>query len=418
MIGIILKQSIKSLKANKLRTIFSVLGIVIGVGAVVVILSLGQGLKHLVTDQIDDFGPNIFSIAPKVPGASELGTIGATASGIKVTTLDLDDVKDLKNKSMFPYIEEVSGQAIGQEWVSYKNEEKKALIYGSSSGFLSIMKTVKIDRGRFFSEQEENSLAKVVVLGEGLAEKLFRNEDPLNKKIKFDGHSFKIVGVLKPYSGLSFGVDLNDMLYIPVTVATKQVLGIDYLSEVQLLLTDQKYAAQAEEEISRLMRRNHNITNPNKDDFMITTMKEILDTINDAALVLNILLGFLAAISLLVGGIGIMNIMLVSVSERTGEIGLRKALGATSSHILNQFLIESMIITVLGGLIGVIGGVAISLIGGLVARSQGLPWPIVISWLAVFVAFIVAAAVGIVFGIYPARKAAKLNPIDALKKRK
>lgn len=416
-LSLILKQSVISLKTNKLRTFFSILGIVVGVGAVVIILSLGQGLKRLAIGQLEEFGPNIFSITPKLPGANEVGTLVSSVRGIKVTTLKLDDVKDLQDKNRFPYIEAVSGQAFGQEWATYKNQEKKTLIYGSGADFLNIMRTMKIDKGRFFTDDEDEGLAKVAVLGNGLAEKLFKEENSLNKKIKFKGQSFKVVGVLTPYSGMSFGIDLNDLLYIPVKTATKEVLGVDYLTEVHVLLTDQKYSARAVEEISRLLRRNHNIKSPDKDDFKITTMKEVLDTVNNAALILNLLLGFLAAISLLVGGIGIMNIMLVSVTERTSEIGLRKALGATSKDVLRQFLIESVIITGLGGAIGALIGVAIALIGGVIARTRGLAWPMVISWLAVFAAFAIAALIGIIFGLYPARKAAALSPIEAMKRK-
>jgi len=213
------------------------------------------------------------------------------------------------------------------------------------------------------------------------------------------------------------GIDINDFLYIPLQTALKQVLGIDYLSEIALVIKDQSYSVQAIEEISQMLRKHHNIKDPAKDDFQITTMKEILDQVNEISVILNLLLGFLAAISLLVGGIGIMNIMLVSVSERTKEIGLRKSLGASRKDILWQFLIESFVITCLGGLIGIIIGVTISLISSFVVQQQGLPnWPLSVSWLAIIVAFLVSMTIGLIFGIYPARKASKLSPIEAMRK--
>ncbi len=411
-----LKQSTVALKANKLRTVFSIVGIVIGVSAVVIILSLGQGLKTYITNQIEAFGPNMLDIAVKVPGAGEISSVISMAQGIKVTTLKTSDVRDLKDQSRFPYIEAVSGQVLGQEWLTYRNEEKKTFVYGCNADFLEIYKIAKISSGRFFTDDEEASLSKVTVIGNKLADKFFERTNPLGKKIKIKGQNFKVIGVMDVEGLSSFGgIDSADFAYIPLETALKEVIGIDYLSEIVLLVKDPSYFAQATEEISRMLRRNHNITDPDKDDFQIMTMTEILESVNDVTVALNLLLGFLAAISLVVGGVGIMNIMFVSVSERTHEIGLRKALGATSKNILLQFLIESIIITGLGGLIGIIIGVGISLIGGMIARGQGLDWPLVISWLAVVVAFVVATAIGLIFGIYPARKAAKLEPIKAIR---
>ncbi|MFH0906786.1 MAG: ABC transporter permease [bacterium] len=414
----IIKQSITALKANKLRSAFSILGIVIGVSAVVIILSLGQGLKGLVTNEIESFGSDILDIAVKVPEASSVGSVTSMAQGIKITTLSIDDVKALKDKQRFPYIKAVTGQTIGQEWVSYENEEKRTLLYGCSSDFPLVMRTTKISEGRFFTDSEEESLSKVIVIGSGLAEEFFNGVNPLGEKIKLKGQNFEIIGVLKPQGGMSSfgGIDMNDFIYIPLKTALKGILGIDYLSEIVLTIEDQSYFPQAIQDISRTLRRNHNITDPLKDDFQITTMTEILNQVNEMSRILNLLLGFLAAISLLVGGIGIMNIMLVSVSERTREIGLRKSLGANKKDILWQFLIESLMITGLGGFIGIFLGIVSSLTVGLIARTQGLNWPLTISWLAIIIAFFVSMAIGLVFGIYPARKAAQLSPIEALRR--
>ncbi len=414
----ILKQSIIALKANKLRSIFSILGIVIGVSAVVIILSLGQGLKGLVTNEVESFGSNILAINVKIPGAGQIGTLFSTAQGIKITTLRLKDVQDLQNRENFPYIEAVTGQVFGQEWVSYGNKDKKVLLYGGSPDFPQIFRTLKTESGRYLNKNEDDSLAKVTVLGNNLKEKLFGQTDPIGKKIKLNGINFKVIGVFEPYGGMSFGgIDINDFMYIPLQTALKEVLGIDYLSEVDVVVKDESYFPRAISDISRLLRKNHNIKDPEKDDFQITTMTEVIEQVNEVSVILNLLLGFLAAISLLVGGIGIMNIMLVSVSERTREIGLRKALGATNKGILYQFLIEAMVITGLGGIIGIIIGVFNSLLTSIIIRTQGLPgWPITISWLAIIVAFLVSMAIGLIFGIYPARKASQLNPIEALRK--
>lgn len=413
----VFRQSVIALKANKLRSFFSILGIVIGVAAVVLILSLGQGLKKLVIGQIEAYGPNMLGIGVKAPGAGEIGTAISAVQGIKITTLKRSDVKDLEDKSRFPYIEAVSGQAFGQEWVAYQNTEKKVLLYGCGADFINVFRTAKINQGRFFTQGEEEGLEKVAVLGNNLADKFFKSANPVGEKIRIKGQNFKIVGTLKPQGGFSLGgIDMNDFIYLPLKTALKEVLGIDYLTEIHLTLEGSGYFSQAKEEISRLLRQNHHIVDPSKDDFSIKTMDEILERVNQTAVILNLFLGFLAAISLLVGGIGIMNIMLVSVSERVREIGLRKALGAAYRDILSQFLLESLLMTGLGGFIGIIIGVSFSLLSGLAIRTQGIVWPLTISWLAIAAAFFVSMAIGLIFGVYPSAKAARLDPIRALKK--
>jgi putative ABC transport system permease protein len=412
----VIKQSIIALGANKLRSVLSVLGIVIGVSAVVIILSLGQGLKNLVTNEVEAFGPNILDIAVKIPGKGQTQSISSMVRGIKVTTLKTKDAKDLKNQQRFPYIEAVNGQAIGQEWIAYGGNEKRVLIYGCSPDYPQVMKMAKLDGGRFFTESENESLAQVAVIGSGLAEDLFKNADPLGKNIKLNGQNYRVVGVLKPQGSIVFGgIDINDMLYVPVETTLKKILGIDYLTEMHVVIKDQSYANRAIIEISDLLRKNHNVVDPDKDDFEIMTMTEILDTINKIGTILNILLAFLAAISLVVGGVGIMNIMLVSVSERTKEIGLRKSLGATNENILRQFLIESAVITAIGGVVGIIFGVVVSLLVSLGIQQQISSWPFTISWSAILIALVVSTATGIGFGLYPARQAASKSPIEALR---
>lgn len=414
----IIKQSILALKANRLRSIFSILGIVIGVTAVVIILSMGQSLRGLVMNEVESYGKNVLDIAVKVPGASEVGSLTSMVQGVKVTTLKRQDIKDLQDKNRFPYITGVSGQAFGQEWINYQDKEKQILIYGCSSDFPEVFQIAKLESGRFFHDQEEESLAKVAVLGHELKKDLFGKENPIGKKIRIKGNNYKIVGVFESMDMMSMGgIDINDFIYIPLKTTLKLILGIDYLSEIVLTVEDTSYFPRAKQEIAQLLRKNHNISDPDKDDFMITTMEEILNQINDISVILNLLLGFLAVISLIVGGVGIMNIMLVSVTERTKEIGLRKSVGASKKDILNQFLIESLVITGLGGTIGVILGILISLLSAVVVRAQGISgWPISVSWLAVIVAFVISMAIGLIFGVYPAKKAARLDPITALRK--
>ena len=290
-IPVLFKQSIIALKSNKLRSFFSILGIVIGVMAIVIILSLGQGLKGLVTGEIEAFGPNILGIAVKIPGSNPIGSAISMAQGIKITTLKTDDIKALKNKNNFPYIVAVSGQAIGQEWATYKDKEKRALLYGCTEDYPLVVKTTKIGQGRFFSNRENEGVARVAVLGSGIAEDFFGADNPLDKQIKIKGQNFKVIGVLKNQGGISFGVDMNDMVYLPLETTLKEILGIDYLSEIHLTLENSDYFNRANEEISRLMRRRHNIQDPEKDDFQITTMAEILGRINQISVILNLLLG-------------------------------------------------------------------------------------------------------------------------------
>jgi putative ABC transport system permease protein len=239
----------------------------------------------------------------------------------------------------------------------------------------------------------------------------------IGKKIKIKGQSFEVIGIMKDRSSsISGGFDLNDYVYMPLKTAHKLIMGIDYVFEIGIRVQDTSYFSQARADLERLLRRNHNISDPTKDDFQIMTMEEALNTINDISVVINLLLGLLAAISLLVGGVGIMNIMLVSVSERTREIGLRKALGATKKNILIQFLIEAIIITGVGGVIGVVLGVIMAITAALIIKTQGLNWPLSISWIAIIVSFIISSLIGLVFGLSPARKAASLDPIRALRK--
>jgi len=277
----ITKQSFIALKTNKLRAFFSILGIVIGVAAVVTILSLGQGLKGLVTNEMNAFGPNLLDIAVKIPGANQTQSITSMVQGIKITTLKIKDIKDLKNQQIFPYIVAVNGQTIGQEWVVYGNKERRVLVYGCSPDYPLIVKTAKLAVGRFFNYEENDSLTKVAVLGSTLAEKLFGQEDPMGKNIRMKGMNFKVVGVQEPQGGMmsSSGMDMNDFIYVPLEVTLKEILGIDYLTEIHVDVSDQKYIDRATADVSRLLRRNHNITDSDKDDFQIFTMAEILSRV-------------------------------------------------------------------------------------------------------------------------------------------
>ncbi len=401
-----------ALRINKTRTALSVLGIVIGVAAVIVIVSVGQGLRTLIINQVSDFGANMMEVSIKVPGSDESASMRSMAEGVTITTLKYADVEAVRRK--FPYVKTASGDIMGSEWASYQDKEKRVMFIGCDAYYPQIDGQLKIDKGRFFTNDEERGMARVVVIGSKVAKKFFGDEDPIGKQIRIKKINFKVIGVAKE-RGMLFFIDMDNMVYIPLKTAQKLITGTDHLLEFMVMLEDKKYFPQAKEEISQLLRRRHGIDDPSKDDFRVLTMDQVVSIIDTVTNVISLLLGLLAAISLLVGGVGIMNIMLVIVTERTREIGLRKALGARGKDILNQFIIESVLISVFGGLIGILFGVAISFLITLLARSYNFNWPFVVSFEAIIVSFIIAAGFGIIFGWWPAKKAAELNPIEALR---
>ena len=411
----IVKASIEALKGNKTRTALSVAGIVIGVASVIVIVSIGEGLKSLVTGQLNAFSPNLMMVEVKIPGADyDTRHIASIIEGVVITTLKESDVQAIRDKKRFPYVRYASGYSSAQEWAKYREKEKRILILASDSYYPHIDGQMKIEKGRFFMERENESLARVVVIGSDVAEKLFGSADPVGKYIKIKQINFKVVGVLKK-RGAVMAFNMDEVVLIPIRTAQKLILGINHIVDIGIYLKDKKYFPRAREEITSLLRQRHHISDPKNDDFQILSLVQILETINSITGAISLLLGILAAISLLVGGVGIMNIMLVGVAERTKEIGLRRALGAKRKDILLQFVYEAALISLAGGVVGVVFGISISFFIVGVVESYGFDWPFVVSYNAVVVSFLASAFFGIVFGWYPARKAARLNPIEALR---
>ncbi|MFA6096378.1 MAG: ABC transporter permease [Candidatus Paceibacterota bacterium] len=410
----IIKLAYIGLKANKTRTALSVLGIVIGVAAVIIIVSVGQGLKALVVNQINSFGSNLISVQVKIPGSDLGNSARSRAEGIVVTTLKGDDAVAMRDRRVFPYIEAVSGYTSSMDVAKYEEKEKKVFILASDSFYPAIDGQMKIDSGRFFTEDENSAVARVIVIGGDVAKKFFGSENAVGRSIKIKQVSFKVVGVLKS-RGIMFGINMDEMVVVPLLTGQKMLLGIDYIMEIGIKISDEAFIPQARSEIAKLMRQRHHIADPKNDDFEIVAVSQILDIVNSVTGAISLLLGLLAAISLLVGGVGIMNIMLVIVTERTKEIGLRKALGAKQKDILIQFVLEAILISVLGGVIGIVMGIMVSLAITYAINSFGFAWPYVISVEAILISFFVAAFFGIVFGWYPAKKAAGLNPIEALR---
>ncbi|MFA5248336.1 MAG: ABC transporter permease [Patescibacteria group bacterium] len=419
------KVALKSMSANKVRTFLTALGMIIGVAAVMIVFSAGEGVKQLLNAQIEAFGTNIIHTEVKAPTNKNKGNADASgglaiAMGTQITTLSLDDLEDFKK---LPNITNAYGAVLGQDLATYGSYRKKVSLLGVSPSFIDIDKS-EIEAGRFFTEAEDRSLAKVAVVGYKIINDFFNGEDPLGKEIKIGKNKFQIIGTLKKRGG-GLGMDYDTYAYIPVKTAQKKIIGTNYLFYAETTIKDLSQQDQTAEEMRTILRRNHDITSDidpktgeptlNKDDFRVVTideMKGILDTVTWAITAL--LLG-IVAISLLVGGVGIMNIMYVIVSERTREIGLRKAVGAKLNDILGQFLIESALVSLTGALLGILIGLGISWLIAIIAQSQGLDWGFAVPWQAYIVSLAFSILFGIVFGLFPARKAAKMEPITALR---
>ena len=401
----------KVLVANPLRTFLTTLGIMIGIATVILVLSTGAGFRNLINDQIAALGSNTLYVATKVPSANKnRASIPNTGSfgGLVVTTLKQRDVDDLKK---IPNVVNDYGAVAGQVIANYRNNQKSAVYLGTSAARFAIDQST-LREGRFFTESEDAGGAQVIILGNKLASDLFNADDPVGKLVHFGTLNFLVIGVYNPSSGLAGGTD--DMAFVPLNTAQKKLLGVNYIVRIIVQLNDLNLSDATAENIKTVLRHNHGITNPDKDDFLVTTQAQVMDTFNTIFNGITILLIAIAAISLIVGGVGIMNIMYVVVTERTAEIGLKKALGAKDADILREFLVESVVVTVLGGAVGILLGALLSWLVSVIAIQNGLAWKFVMPFYAVLIGFGVSAVIGISFGVLPARSAAKLDPISAL----
>lgn len=407
--------SLRSMRSNKARTSLTVLGMVIGIAMVIVVYSAGDGISNLIVGQVESFGTDIIETEVKVP-TQKKGTAGeaqsgqAIAQGVQVTTLKLKDMEDIQK---LPNVHNAYSAIQAQEQVSYGNEVRRSFMLGVNASYIDIDKS-EIDTGRFFSEDEDKSLAQVVVLGSKIKTKLFGDADAVGKFVKIRKSKYQVIGVMKSRGASGF-LDFDDWMLLPVRTVQKKILGIDYVYYMIHQLNDVTLADETAAEAKFIIRENHQITNPDKDDFRVYTMAEMLSMLDTITGAITLLLLAIVSISLIVGGVGIMNIMYVVVSERTMEIGLRKAVGARYADIMKQFLFEAVLITVLGGIVGVIVGVGLSLLVAWIASSAlGSAWEFSIPLKGFVVALGFSFFFGIVFGVYPARKAARLNPIEAL----
>ena len=411
-----LKISTTALKANKSRSFLTILGIVIGVGAVIIMMSLGKGAQGLILGQIQTMGSNSVYIEPgsfDPKGGTEL--MNTALEEMTIKTLNLKDLEAIEND---PLVDMAYPMAYGVGRAVYGNEDEKITFIGVTPEAHEMDDWHAVN-GRDISDDDVKGMARVTTLGYKIAEDLFGEEDPVGKTIRIKKTNFKVIGVMEE-RGMEMFQNFDEYVYVPITTAQKLLLGIDHLNAITVRAVDEDVIPQLIENIRLTLRENHNIYNPegdlSKDDFKVMSQVEAADMVKQITGILTAFLSSIAAIALIVGGIGIMNIMLVSVTERTREIGLRKAVGARNKDILKQFLIESVSLTLFGGIIGFIGGTLFSLIISIVlSKVLNTNWSFVIPFGAVVLAFGVAAIVGLVFGIYPARKAAKLNPIDALR---
>ncbi len=418
-----IKQTIKNLLARKGRSFLTMLGIIIGVAGVIIIISLGAGAQSLVLGQVNKLGSNLLSIQP---GNSDPKGPPAQVFGIVVTTLINDDAVALRSPALVPHAQAVNALVRGGVSVTWQNKTVDTNFVGTDSGYKDVV-NFSMESGAFMSESETDAGANVVVLGSTVSDALFKGSgiDPIGQVIKVktaksssEGGSFgvplRIIGVITE-RGSAFFQDQDDQIYIPLSIAQGQLLGVKHLQAINVKVDSANNIDQTIEDVTRVLMQRHHILIEENKDFTVRNQATAVGLLTNITNALSLFLTSMAAVSLVVGGIGILNIMLVTVAERTREIGLRKAVGATNKKILRQFLLESGTLTSIGGIIGIIVGVVISYLMAILMNKLGYDWDFVISITSVVLAVGVSILTGVVFGLYPSYKASKLDPIEALR---
>jgi len=396
----IIGSAIQALRNNLLRTSLTMLGIVIGITSVILIYSIGQGAVAFVTEELSSFGTDYFQINP---GTSQFSTIAGS------DTLTFNDVDAIRNDKSLTNIRYVVPISMASVQVSANGEDKEVLAYGSTHEIFEILRPDLIE-GEYFTEEQIQSADKIVVLGTDVVEELFgENSSALNETVRINNRTFRVTGVIESSSALAGGF-INNSIMLPIDVVTREILGEEKLQEIDVGVYDQNSINQTIEDVEALLRDRHDLDEDDENDFQIASAQDILSTVETITGLLTVMIAGISGISLVVGGVGVMNIMLVSVTERTREIGLLKAIGAKEKDILTQFLVESVVMSLIGGIIGITLGISGAFLISLVANI-----PFVLSIPAVLLAVGVSTLVGIVFGIYPARKASRMSPIDALR---
>jgi len=405
------KTAYKGIILHKGRTLLTLLGIIIGITSIMMILSIGNGAEGLILNEIGGLGAETIVLRPgKEPeGPTDIaGTIFADSIKEK-------DVEALKKKNNVPHLADVSPGVIVAESASFEGETYRPQILGWSAEFMSKMLHVYPEKGVLFGDYETEQNQSVAVIGAKVKDELFGNKEALGQNITIKNKKFRVVGIL-PKKGQAAFVNVDELVLIPYTTAQKYLLGIDYYNEVIIKADSPDNVARTVEDIKQTIRESHNITDPKKDDFFVVTQEGLVSQIKTIVSALTAFLSSVVAIALVVGGIGVMNIMLVSVTERTKEIGLRKALGATNKDILQQFMFEAMMLTGIGGIVGVLLGALLSLFAAIILREVLLlDWVFTFPFSAAILGFGASAFVGLVFGIYPARQASKKSPMEALR---
>jgi putative ABC transport system permease protein len=400
-----LKIALRALRTNKMRSFLTMLGIIIGIAAVIAMMAVGSGASYVISQQIASIGSNIILV---IPGSMTSGGLRMGSGGSQ--TLTSDDVRAIMAEC--PSVSRASGTTRTTSQVVYGNMNWSTVIMGATPELFDIREWSVVN-GRSIGQQDVDGAAKVCLLGQTVAENLFSDEDPIGKIVRIKKIPFTVIGVLDRKGQSPQGSDQDDTIFVPLRTAQVKLSRSSFPNNVGALMVQAKNEAlldKAEEEVNSLLKQRHRITNGKEPDFSTRNLSEILAVAEQSSKAMSLLLGAVASISLIVGGIGIMNIMLVSVTERTREIGIRMAIGARKNDILWQFLTEAVLLTMLGGIIGIILGTV-----GATVVSKILEWPTLISFQSITVAFFFSGAVGIFFGFYPARKAAGLNPIDALR---
>ena len=403
LIGEIISVALGALRANKLRSLLTMLGIVIGVAAVIAVVALGAGAQSAVKDRISSLGTTLLTV---MPGQQRGGGGIAFDQSVKLTIADAKALEDRATN-----LNAVQPEINSRVQVQYLNQNASTSAVGTTANYLTVRK-YELAAGRMFTTQEDEGRQRVVVLGQTVVTNLgIRSPDAIiGENVRIKGLQFQVIGILKPKGQSSPFGDPDDQVLIPLTTGRFRVFGTDRLRSISVLAQSEEKIPEAMADVQKVLRRQHRLTSSKPDDFQIRSQADFLNTLGETTAVFTYLLSGIAAVSLLVGGIGIMNIMLVSVTERTREIGIRKALGATSANILLQFLIEAVVLCLLGGLVGAAVGS-----GGALAMSKFAQWNTQISPSSIVMAFVFSAVVGVLFGVWPARRAASLDPIVALR---
>ena len=394
--------AIAALLSNKLRSILTMLGIIIGVGAVIVMISIGMGVRQNVTNSIASLGSNMLIVTP---GSANKGGVRSAAGSNQ--SLKLDDAEAIQKR--IKDIDYVAPTVNSSYQVVYGNQNWNTSVYGVTPDYMKI-RSLTVASGSFITNADDNSRNRVAVIGSTVATNLFGTKNPVGSNIRIHNQPFKVIGVLESKGQSSMGSDQDDVVLVPLKTAQERLMGITYIRSINIQVTNTNDMDAVQEQVETLLRQRHHIRTGEDDDFNVRNLTSIMETMSSTTTMLTLFLGSIAAISLLVGGIGIMNIMMVSVTERTREIGIRKALGATFKDIMTQCLIESVVIGVAGGLLGVFFGVSISLL-----ISHFSTFTTYITAAPIILSFTFSVGTGLFFGIYPAKKAARLDPIEALR---